>query len=120
MTSLRLIDRISVPLVGAEEVAERRILSRRGMVIALVAFALTASLAERVFYGHLCEKAAVHSSSLSKKVQHRDKDASQCIPPVAQFSLLWTAEPSAPSEATEQFHVRLHYDSLYNRPPPLS
>jgi hypothetical protein len=101
-------------------VSERRILSRRGLVIACVVFALTASLADRVFYDKLYEKAAVQSSSLRTKVQHRDQDASQCAPPVAQFSLLWTAEPSAPSEATEQFHVRLHYDSLYNRPPPLS
>jgi hypothetical protein len=90
------------------------------MVIACVVFALTASLAERVFYDKLYEKSAAQSSSFRTKVQHRDQDASQCIPPIAQFSLLLTAEPSAPSVATEQFHVRLDYDILYNRPPPLS
>jgi hypothetical protein len=74
-------------LVGAEQVAERRISSRRGMVIALVVFARTVTLADRVFCGQLCEKAAVHSSSLSKKVQHRDTDASQCIPPTVFATL---------------------------------
>jgi hypothetical protein len=111
---------ISVPLVGAERVPKERILSRRGIAVVLLVFTLTASLANRVVHGSYSSKLTAHSSSSYEKLQHRDRDADEWAPPVAQLSILWANEPSIPRDACETPHFRLSCNSLYNRPPPLS
>ena len=98
---------------------EVRPFSRRGLAAALVIFALTASLATRVFHGSIGSKAEV-SSTLYQKVQQRDKDAIEWAPPTAELCLLWVTEPSVVSDNNETVLVRLQYDSLYNRPPPIA
>jgi hypothetical protein len=109
-----------VSLVGAEQVAEQRLFSRK-IAVALIIFALTTSLAGRVVHGTFFKKTAVHSSSsLSEKVQHRDRDGAEWAPPVADLALLWVAEPSLHPELTRQVYLQLHYECLYNRPPPIS
>ncbi len=99
--------------------AERRLLSRRGLVVALVVLALSTSLATRVFHAHHYTDTAAHSSSVGEKVQHRDKDAVEWAPPTAHLVVLWVAEPTISSETDDNVYVNLHYDSLYNRPPPV-
>jgi hypothetical protein len=111
---------IELPLVGAEQVAERRLFSRRGLVALCAVVALTVSLAGRVFHSVIYSTASIHSAQGYEKVQHRDTDASQWVPPTATCALLWITEPSTNFEPIGQKHFRLHYDSLYNRPPPVS
>jgi hypothetical protein len=120
LISFRHLNYISVPLVGAERVPKERILSRRGIAVVLLVFTLTASLANRVVHGSYSSKPTAHSSSSYEKLQHRDRDADEWAPPVAQLSLLWANEPSIPHDACETPHFRLSCNSLYNRPPPLS
>jgi hypothetical protein len=104
-------------LVGTEQLADH-FLSRRELVIALAIFALVTSLMARVpsvtFSAHPC----VHANSSLGKIQHRDKDASQWVPPDLGASLVWLIEPSVCSEPSGRPAVRLYYDSLLNRPPP--
>ena len=104
--------------MGAERVLEVRPFSRRGLAVALVIFALTTSLATRVFHGSIGNKAEASSSSVYQKVQHRDKDAIEWAVTVAEVCVLWVTEPSVVPENNETVHARPHYDSLYNRPPP--
>jgi len=95
-------------------------LSRRGIVVALVVSALTLSLATRVFHGSISHKTQVSASSDYQKVQHRDKDGVEWKSPTADRCLLWLTEASVPTELQDAVHVRPHYDSLYNRPPPVA
>ena len=113
-------DCILLSLVGAEQVAERRLFSRRGLVAFCAVVALTVSLAGRVCHSVDYSTTSIHSAPGYDKVQHRDTDASQWVPPTATCALLWTTERSNPVEPIGQNHFRLHYDSLYNRPPPIS
>ena len=107
-----------MPLVECEHVADRRLFSRRGLVISLSIITLAVSLAARGIHVSFHLKATAQSVSAYAKVQHRDKDASEWVPPAASLCLLWVTEVSSSSEPTEAAHFRLHYDSLYNRPPP--
>jgi hypothetical protein len=111
---------IVVPLVGAEQVAERRLFSLRGMVALLAVLGLTITLAGRVFHDGVYRTSSAHSTSAYEKVQHRDADASRWAPPQATYTLWWTSERSSGIEPTEQVYFHPHYDSLYNRPPPVS
>lgn len=88
--------------------------------MALLVFALTASLPTRVFHSAFTAGPQVQSSSSYEKIQHRDKDASEWVPPVAELSILWVEEASVPPEPGEYLHVHFHYESLYNRPPPIA
>lgn len=90
------------------------------MVVALVAFALTISLASRVFHATEYHTASLHPSSAIEKIQHRDVDGVEWSPSAAQLAVLWVTEAAVIPESREQVHVRLHDTSLYNRPPPLS
>jgi len=101
-------------------VTERRLFSRRGFVALFAILALTVSLAGRVFHGGIYRATSVHSAQGYAKVQHRDTDASQWVPPTATCALLWITELSTNFEPIGQKHFQLHYDSLYNRPPPVS
>jgi hypothetical protein len=112
-------DVLEVPLVGAEQVAEKRFFSLRGFVVCLAILTLTISLASRGICGGFYSKTTAHSASASAKVQHRDKDASEFVPPAPTLSLLCVTEPSKAPAQTEAIYVQLHYNSLYNRPPPL-
>jgi len=109
-----------VPLVGAEQVTERRLFSRRGLVAVFAILALTVSLAGRVFNGSFYPATSIHYAQGYEKVQHRDIDSFQWVPPTATCALLWITESSANFEPIGQKHFQLHYDSLYNRPPPIS
>lgn len=92
--------------------------SSRGIAVALVVFALTASLATRVFHADYSATRQLQSSSSYQKIQHRDKDASEWAPPVAELSILWVEEASVTPDFLEELYARVHYESLYNRPPP--
>jgi hypothetical protein len=120
LISLRITKSASVPLLGTEQVPKVRLLSGRGFAVALVIFALTASLATRVFHDTHSSTPQVQSSSSFQKVQHRDKDASEWAPPVSELSILWVEEASVVPDTREDIHVRVHYQSLYNRPPPIA
>lgn len=110
-----------MPLVGYEQLAERRAFSWRGAMVLLAIVALTVSLATRVPHAVSFDKApAAHSSSSAEKVQHRDQDASRWVAPVATFTLLWTSEPTVSLDTDEKIPVRLQDNSLHNRPPPVS
>ena len=99
---------------------ERRLFGRRELVAVFAILALTVSLAGRVFHACVYPTASIHSAQGSEKVQHRDTDASQWVPPTATCALLWITESSTNFEPIGQKHFQLHYDSLYNRPPPVS
>lgn len=105
--------------MGVERVPKVRLLSGRGIAVALVVFALTASLAARVFHDSYNTTSQVQSSSSYQKVQHRDKDASEWVPPTSELSILWVEEASLVPETRDELHLRVHYESLYNRPPPI-
>ena len=110
-----------MPLVGYGQPAERRLLSRRGVMALLAILALTVSLANRVPHTLSFDKApTAHSSSSTEKIQHRDQDASRWVASAATFALLWASEPSVPLDADRRVPVRLQDNSLHNRPPPLS
>ena len=119
-SSLTQTGLIQVPLVGAEQVAEKQVLNLRGFVISLTILVLIISLASRTVQGGIYTKSTVHSASVSTKIQHRDKDASVWVAPVATFSFVSVAEPSILRTSTQRVLLYLHYDSLYNRPPPIS
>jgi hypothetical protein len=89
------------------------------LVALIVALGLTVSLAGRVFAGTIYPGTAIHSGAASAKVQHRDTDAVRWAPPATVYSLLWTAEPFLTPEPVQQAFFHPHYDSLYNRPPPI-
>jgi hypothetical protein len=107
-------------LVGSEQLAERRLFSRRGVVICCAVLALIISLANRTVHGTFHLKPTVHSVSVNAKIQKQDKDAAEWAPEPATVSLLWISEQTVchPSAGTK--HLQPHYDSLYNRPPPLA
>jgi hypothetical protein len=113
-------DSIVVPLVGAEPVTERRLFSLRGLVALIAVLGLTITLAGRVFEGSFYPGTSVYSGSAHQKVQHRDADGSRWVPPVATYVLLWTSARSPNIEPIEQIHFHPHYESLYNRPPPIN
>jgi hypothetical protein len=109
-----------MPLLGYEEPAQQRLLSRRGLVILLAISALTISLASRVSTATFVKASTAQSSLCTAKIQHLDKDASQWVSPTATFTLLWATEPSLTVSDDEKVPVRPPDDSLHNRPPPVS
>ena len=98
--------------------SKRRFFS--GFVALLAILGLTITLAARVFHADIYYSPSAHSASGCEKVQHRDADASRWVPPEATYTLLWTTERSPDVEPSEQVYFHPHYDSLYNRPPPIS
>jgi hypothetical protein len=120
LTSIRTTRSASVPLLGAERVPKVCLLSSRGIAVALVVFALIASLPTRVLNSSFTAGPHVQSSSSHQKIQHRDKDAFEWVPPVSELSILWVEEASVPPEFHDELHVPVHYESLYNRPPPIA
>lgn len=99
---------------------ERRLFSRRGLLVFVAVLGLTVSLAARLFSGEIYSSTSIHSGSTCAKVQHRDSDASRWVPPIAVYVLLWTSQRSTDIQTSEQIQFHPHYDSLYNRPPPLA
>jgi hypothetical protein len=118
--SLSHTEYITMPLVGENQLAERPLLSWRGVLILVAAFAITLSLANRVFEGQIFNTPTAHSGLAHAKIQHRDTDAAQWVPPVATFTILWSSESSSAVEISDPLYSRPHYESLYNRPPPVS
>ena len=98
----------------------RRLQRLRGLVVMLAIIALTTSLANRVVRGTFDKVPTVHSLVSKAKIQHRDRDADERAFAAADFSLLWVAETATTLDRTEPVYVRIHYDSLNNRPPPCS
>jgi len=105
-------------LVGYNPLAGRRVLSWRGSVILVAAFAITLSLANRVFEGQVFDSPTAHSAAGHAKIQHRDSDAAHWAPPVARFTLLWSSRSSITVETVDPLYAQASYPSLYNRPPP--
>ena len=120
MISLKQVHCKTMPRVASERVVSRRLLSWRGLVISLSVVALALSLATRVIHISFDLNPTAHSDSARTKVQHRDADNCEWTSPVADVSVLWVTEFSIDSEPAEEVHFRLHYDSLYNRPPPVA
>jgi hypothetical protein len=113
-------DFITMPLVGYEEPAPQRLLSRRGLVILLAISALTLSLASRVSTATFVKAYTAQSSPATAKIQHLDKDAAHWVAPTATFTLLWATEPSVTVNDDGKVPVRPPDNSLHNRPPPVS
>lgn len=107
-------------LLGADHVTERRLLSRRGLLVLVAVIGLTVSLAGRVFNGAIYNSTSVHSGSTCAKVQHRDSDATRWVPPTTVYVLLWSSERADRIQPAEQIQFHPHYESLYNRPPPIA
>ena len=99
---------------------ERRVFGLRGMVVAIAIATLTVSLAGRTFHGNFHPKVSVHGATLGAKIQHRDKNASEWVPPAPLLAQLPISEPSLARSPQETVVVVLHFESLYNRPPPIS
>lgn len=106
--------------MGAERVQSGHLSSRRGFVVALLVFGLTVSLATRGFHGSVHTKVEVRSSDDYQKVLHRDKDALEWSPSAPEVCLLWVTELSISIAQSTPVFDRPHYDSLYNRPPPIA
>lgn len=102
-----------MPLVECEHLADRRLFSRRGLVISLSILALAVSLARRSIHVSFHLKTTAHSVSAYAKVQHRDKDAPEWVPPAASRCLLWVTEFSTGSEPSEEAHF---HDSALTQP----
>ena len=100
--------------------AKKRFFSLRGSIVSLTILALTVSLANRTVRLHFSDTPTVHSSSPDAKIQHRDKDHAGWIAPIAKLVVSFVIEPSLKPPAAGRVVVALHYDSLYNRPPPIS
>jgi hypothetical protein len=109
-----------MPLVAENHLAERRFLSWRGVLILVAAFAITLSLASRLFEDQIFNTPTAHSGVVSAKVQHRDNDAANWGPPTATFAILWSSESAANVEISDPLYERPHCESLHNRPPPAS
>jgi len=90
------------------------------LVVVLAIAAITASLANRFVRLSIDQAPAAHSLTSKAKIQHRDRDADERAFAAADFSLLWLAEPATTVEHIQPVHVRVEYDSLHNRPPPVS
>jgi hypothetical protein len=97
----------------------RRVFGLRGMVVVVAIAALTVSLASRTFPGNFHPKVSVHGATSGAKIQHRDKNASEWVPPTPLFTQLPVSEPSLARPPQEKVLVVLHFESLYNRPPPI-
>jgi len=108
-----------MPLVGDNPLAERRVLSLRGAASFIAILAITLSLAGRVFHREFFTARTLHVAA-HQLVQHRDADAAEWIPPVCSLTLLWSAEHSPAAEPTQSFYHPEQFQSLYNRPPPVS
>lgn len=119
LLSLSHTKSIAMPLVGYNPLAERRVLSLRGAVSLLAIAAITLSLASRVFHREFFIDHALHAAT-HQLVQHRDTDAAEWIPPVRSLTLLWSAEQSPTAEPVQFFYSHPQFQSLYNRPPPVS
>jgi len=120
--NLILLPRIkSIPMLpgGDNPLSERRVLSVKGITIVVAVLAITLSLAGRVFHGQFFPNHSAHSSS-HQVVQHRDTDAAEWVPPVCTLVLLWGTEQSEVIDPSEPPYPREQFQSLYNRPPPLS
>ena len=116
---LSQLESITMPLGGDNPLSGRRIFSVKGVTVAVAVLAITLSLAGRVFHGQVFLTHSIHSSAY-QLVQHRDTDATEWIPPVCTFTLLWGAEHSPVVEPSDPFYPHEQFQSLYNRPPPLS
>ena len=118
LISLSHTEYIIMPLVGENQLAERRLLSGWGVLIFVAAFAITLSLASRVFEYQIFSSPTAHSGAIHAKVQRRDNDSATWEPPAATFTILWSSESSAAVEISDPLYERPHYESLHNRPPP--
>lgn len=110
-----------MPLLGDSQVAERRLVSWRGLTILLACAALIVSLASRTIHLSAVTDPTVQSDSPQAKIQHLNKDAAQWTAPVASFLLFWLAIVSLDVRAENKAPLTHDPDNcLYNRPPPLS
>jgi hypothetical protein len=109
-----------MPLVGYEQLAEKRHPNWRKMTVSFAAFALILSLASRVSTATFSKTPIAHSASSTAKIQHLDKDSLQWAGPTTTFSVLWATESAIILQTTKKIPQQLQDDSLHNRPPPVS
>jgi hypothetical protein len=119
LSGLASVEVIDMALITDHDVlSDRHYPWWRGPVLLLAAFAITLSLANRVFEGHFYAATSVASSAGHAKVQHRDSDAADSAPPIPKFAIAWTCEPMLLTERAYPARATGVYASLYNRPPP--
>ena len=110
-----------MPLLGHSQVADSRLISRRGLLIAFACVALVFSLASRTIHLSVTENPTAQADSPKAKIQHLNKDAAQWSAPVASFLLFLLAIGCLEISWEKVPLLPLHVDNcLYNRPPPLS
>src|SRR5215469_5594771 len=113
-------NRISIlPPVRTEKTPERRVLTLRGLLACLVIVCLTVTLANRTVHISASDQATVGSVSAAK-IQHRDKDSLVWVCPLVALPMLWVPEPSFVHPPSDRELLELQYESLHNRPPPIS
>jgi len=89
------------------------------LVVTLSILALTISLANRTFEGSFDTSPTAHSASSKAKIQHRDKDATKWVAPIAVFAWLRRTRISIVQPEEHRPLAAVLYASLYNRPPPI-
>ena len=110
-----------MPLLGYSQVAERRIFSRRGLLVCFAILSLVLSLASRTIQLNVADTVTTQSDSPKAKIQHLNRDAAEWTSPIAGFLLFWLVVVLLETAVKEKPLVPLHIDScLYNRPPPLA
>src|SRR5262249_4523780 len=113
-------NRISIlPPVLTEKPPKRRLLSLRGLLACLVIVCLTVTLANRTVHISASDKATIRSVSAAK-IQHRDKDSLEWVCLLVAVPMLWVPEATFTPQPSDRELLDLHYESLHNRPPPLS
>jgi hypothetical protein len=95
---------------------QRSQFSWRYLVILLVVFSISASLATRTFHLSFIQP-TVLAHGVHAKHQHLNADAVELARPVPSIMLLPLAAPHAPP-VEPQFRTVELTESVYNRPPP--
>lgn len=108
-----------VPPVLTEKSPEGRLLSVRGLLACLVILCLTVTLANRTVHISASDQLTVSSVSAAK-IQHRDKDSLVWVCLLAALPMLRVPGASFTHQPSDRELLDLHYESLHNRPPPIS
>jgi hypothetical protein len=109
----------TLPPVLMEKTPERRVLRLCGLLACLVIVCLTVTLANRTVHISASDKVTVSSVSAAK-IQHRDKDSLEWVCVLVALAMLSVPEASFAHHPSDRELLDLQYESLHNRPPPIS